>query len=88
MRAALIVFAAMFSLDFVWAFYTKAIQKHRPLAAAWWAVAIIVFTAVAQIGYINDPILVLPAALGAFAGTYAAMKWAGSGDHAGTTPRS
>lgn len=70
----LIVFGAMFVLDFVWAFYTKAIQKHRALASANWAVMILIFNGIAQIGYIGDPWLLLPAAAGAFGGTYLAMR--------------
>lgn len=70
-----IVFAAMFALDFVWIFFTKAIQRHAPFAAANWAVVVLGCNGVAQIGYVNDPWLLLPAAAGAFGGTYAAMKW-------------
>lgn len=69
------VFAAMFALDYVWTYYTKAIQRHAPLAASSWAVSITIFNAVAQIGYVGNHWLLIPAALGAFAGTYCAMKW-------------
>lgn len=69
-----IVFGAMFALDFVWAHYTRAVQSHRALAAAWWAVAILIFNGIAQIAYIHDPWMLLPAALGAFGGTYLAMR--------------
>lgn len=77
------VFAAMFALDFVWAYYTKAITRHAPFAASNWAIVVTVFSAIAQIGYVENHWLVLPAALGAFAGTYSAMKW---GRHAATFP--
>lgn len=73
MTAAL-VFAAMFALDFVWTFYTKAIQRHVAMPAALWAVAILGLNGFAQIGYINNPWLLIPAAAGAFGGTYSAMK--------------
>lgn len=79
MLSAFIVFLSMFALDFVWAFYTKAIQRHAPMASALWAVAILAFNGVAQIGYINDPWLLVPAAVGAFGGTYCAMKFAPKG---------
>jgi len=72
---SLAVFAAMFALDFVWIFYTKAVQRHLPLAAALWATALLAFNGAAQIGYINDPWLLIPTAAGAFTGTYCAMKW-------------
>lgn len=70
-----IVFAAMFALDFVWAYYTRAIQRHAALPAALWAVGIIVLGGIGQIGYVNDPVLLIPAALGAFGGTFAAIHW-------------
>lgn len=67
-----VVYVAVAMLDFVWAFYTKAIQQHHALAAAWWAAGIILLSGSAQIGYTHDPRLLLPAVLGAFTGTYAA----------------
>jgi hypothetical protein len=67
------VFVAMFALDFVWAFYTKAIQRHAATAAASWAVGIILFSGFSQIAYTHEPWLLLPAALGAFAGTFIAV---------------
>ena len=69
-----IVFASMFVLDFVWTHYTKAIQNHLPFPAASWAVAITGLNGLAQIGYVADPWLLIPAAAGAFGGTYSAMK--------------
>lgn len=71
----LVVFAAMFLLDFVWTFYTKAIQRHAAFAAANWAVMITLFNGAAQIGYVENHWLLIPAGLGAFGGTYAALKW-------------
>lgn len=71
----LIVFTAMFALDYVWIFYTKAIQRHAPFAASSWVVAITVFNGLAQIGYVNDHWLLIPAVAGAFGGTYVAMKF-------------
>lgn len=68
------MFGAMFALDFVWTFYTRAVQRRAALAASNWAVTILLFNGVAQIGYINEPWLLLPAAIGAFGGTYTAMR--------------
>lgn len=72
---SVIVFAAMFALDFVWIFYTKAVQRHLPLPAALWAVLVLGFNSATQIGYVHDPWLLIPTACGAFGGTYCAMKW-------------
>lgn len=71
----IIVFAAMFALDFVWAYYTRAIQRHAAMSAASWAVGIIVLGGIGQIGYVNDPWLLIPASLGAFGGTFVAVYW-------------
>lgn len=67
------VFAVMFMLDFVWAEYTRAITASAALRASWWAMAIIVLGGAGQIGYTNNPWLLLPAAAGAFGGTFVAL---------------
>ena len=76
----LLVFAAMFALDFVWTFYTRAIQRHAALAAANWAVGITLFNGGVTIGYVDNPWLLVPALAGAFTGTFSAMKWFAKGD--------
>lgn len=70
----LFVFVACFALDFVWAYYTKAVTERAEWRAAWWAAGIMVLGGIGQIGYVNDPVLLIPAALGAFGGTFAAIK--------------
>ena len=72
---ALFVFIAVFALDFVWARYTLAMTGKRRWAAGSYGALIIVLAGVAQIGYTSDPWLLVPAALGAFAGTAAAVEW-------------
>jgi hypothetical protein len=74
-RDCILVFLAVLAMDFVWALYAKAIQRHAVIAASSWAGAIIVFSGLSQIAYVNDPILLIPAVLGAVVGTAAAMKW-------------
>lgn len=71
----LIVFLALFGLDYVWSYYTRAITSHRAIPAALWAVAIIILNGVAAVGYVNDMWLLIPAAAGAFCGTYASVRW-------------
>lgn len=70
----LLVFGAFFALDFVWAYYTKAVTERLEWRAAWWAVGITILSGIGQIGYVNDPALLIPAGLGAFAGTFAAIR--------------
>lgn len=69
-----LVFAAVAGLDFFWTFYTKAINDKAALRAGFWASGIIVFSGLSQIGYVNDPVLLIPAAAGALVGTYAAVR--------------
>jgi len=68
------VFAAVFALDVVWTIYVKAISGDQALLAASIAVLLIGLSGLAQIGYVKDPRLLLPACLGAFAGTYVSVK--------------
>lgn len=70
----LFVFGATFALDFVWAYYTKALHERAEWRAAWWAAGIMILGGVAQFGYVNEPVLLIPAALGAFAGTLIAVR--------------
>lgn len=70
-----LVFVAVFALDFVWAFYTKALTDSAALRAAMWATLLIVLTGTAQIGYTHDWRLLVPAAFGAFAGTFLAIRF-------------
>lgn len=73
---AIIVFSAMFALDFIWAKYTAAITARRAPVAGLYASAIIVLSGTAQIGYTGNHWLLIPALLGAFAGTFAAIRTA------------
>lgn len=75
MLTAVGVFAALFVLDFVWAKYTLAMTQKRAVVASGLASAIILLSGAAQIGYTSAPWLLLPAAAGAFAGTFAAVRF-------------
>lgn len=68
-----LTFLAMFLTDLAWALYVSAIKANEPLTASLWAVALFVLGAFAVIGYTRNRWLVLPAAVGAFAGTYAGV---------------
>lgn len=74
MMATLTVFLSMLMLDFVWAVYTRAVAEKRPSLASTCASAIIVLSGTAAIGYVNDPWMLIPAAAGAFVGTFLAMN--------------
>lgn len=71
---AAVAFGAMFALDFVWVFYTKSVAAGRAHPASVWAGAITVLNGVAAIIYVGDPWTIVPAGLGAGAGTLLAMR--------------
>ena len=67
-------FAAMFVLDFVWGHYTRNVAEGNRVLASSWAFGIVFFNASVTLFYVGDPWTILPAALGAFAGTYCSVK--------------
>ena len=69
------VFAVMVLLDWLWADYTASIARERPHRAAGMAVGIILFSGFVTTSYVHDPWLLIPAGLGAYAGTWACVKW-------------
>ena len=68
-------FFGVMCLDFVWGKYIQATNGTNPLIAGLWAIPIFLLGGVITIGYISDPNLLIPAAFGAFAGTYLSVKW-------------
>jgi hypothetical protein len=68
------VFAALFALDFVWAKYTFAMTEKRPILSGAYASGLIVLSGAAAVGYTQNPWLLIPAALGAFCGTWVAVR--------------
>ena len=74
MTKALLVFLALFVLDFIWGLYIKAVSQSRAVTAAAWSVPIYVIGGLATVQYVQDPWLLLPAGLGSFFGTYCGVK--------------
>jgi hypothetical protein len=66
----LFTFAAMLLTDLAWARYTIAANHHAPLQAGGWAVVLFLLGALTVLGYTKNKWLLIPAAAGAFAGTY------------------
>jgi hypothetical protein len=71
---ALAVFAMVFGLDLVWARYTIAVAARRPMAASLYAAFIFSVGGLTTMAYMTDKWMLVPAALGAFAGTYVATR--------------
>ena len=66
----IVTFFAVFFLDIINAWYIKAISDERPFAASSWAVVVTILSSIAVINYVNDHIMLIPALIGAFVGTY------------------
>ncbi len=66
----LAIFAAMFSVDLCWVFYVKKVQHDSPFKASCWAVFLFLTSSIVVIGFTSDPWLLIPASVGAFAGTW------------------
>lgn len=68
-------FFAMFFTDVLYAYYIQAVQNTQALRASAWAAILYVLGGVVVIGYINNPWILIPSVLGAFAGTYVGVKY-------------
>jgi hypothetical protein len=69
------VFALMFTLDVVWARYTLVVINNAAVKASFYATGIMILNGLTTIGYTSDPWLLIPAATGAWLGTFFAVKW-------------
>jgi hypothetical protein len=68
-----VVFAATAAADGCWTRYMQSVKKGCAIPSAIWSAAIIVVGAISIIEYTRDSLYVIPAALGAFIGTYVSM---------------
>ncbi len=65
----------MLLTDIVYTLLLKSVQNDKPLAASIWASAITFLGGVAVINYTTNNMMIIPAVLGAFVGTYIGMKF-------------
>lgn len=70
----LLIFAVNAILDVVWAKYTLAVTARRPVLSGFWASGIVTVGAISIILYTANFWLIIPAAAGAFVGTYFTVK--------------
>ena len=68
------IFLCLVIIDILYAVYTKQVQKDNPFRSSFLASAIYLINAIVVLGFVNDPWLLIPAALGAFVGTYIGVK--------------
>lgn len=69
-----IAFVLAVVIDIVWVFYIRATAQGRAALSATTAAGTIMCGAVNGISFVQHPVLILPAALGAFLGTFVVVK--------------
>lgn len=70
-------FAAFFgvaAMDFCFAYYARRAAQGRAKDAGVWAAALILFNSVAMISVVHDPWSIGAAVIGAYLGTYLAVR--------------
>jgi hypothetical protein len=72
---ALGVFLAVALADGLWTLYIVAAAARLPLPAALYSTGIVLTGAFVTLAYVRDRWYLLPAALGAFAGTYLSVLY-------------
>lgn len=71
---SLLAFFGMVALDFVWARYVISLTKKHAVVGSTYAAAIMLLNGVVTLTYVSDPWMILPAAAGAFIGTFIGGK--------------
>jgi hypothetical protein len=70
----LLVFAIALVSDYVWTACIHSISKEKPLSAAFFSALTVLLGGVATITFVSQPKYLIPAVLGAFAGTYLTVR--------------
>jgi hypothetical protein len=68
-----VTFFAVFATDLIYVYFVRSIQNNQPLQAGLWSVVVTFTASVAVINYTTDHWALIPALLGAFAGTWIGM---------------
>lgn len=63
------------ALDSIFALYTLAVTKHKALEASTWSLVTYFLMALGILNFVHNKWYVVPLALGAFCGTFAAVRW-------------
>lgn len=71
----LYVFLAVYFVDIVWVFYIKYVSMSKVRLASAQAVVVYGLSALAIITYTSNPWFLIPACIGAYFGTYHAIKF-------------
>ena len=66
-------FFALFVVDILYVVYVKDVNDNKRFKASLWATLLFLLSSVVIINYVHDVTNIVPAALGAFVGTYVGM---------------
>ena len=67
-------FLCMFFTDAMYTYYLSAVSEKRALVASWWAMVVLYAASTVTINYTTDHMMLIPALLGAFMGTYISIR--------------
>jgi len=67
-------FFALFFTDVFYTYYLRSVQNDEVLKSSVWSVVVFLIASIAVINYTSDHIMLIPACLGAFCGTYVGMR--------------
>ena len=69
-----LTFLVVLLLDLVYTYYLRSVQKGYAIRASLWSMACYLGASIAVINYTTNHLLLIPAVMGAFVGTYIGMK--------------
>lgn len=67
-------FLSLFAIDIFYTYYLKAVADNKELTASLWSIVVTILGAFVVINYTTNHMLLIPAAAGAFCGTYVGLK--------------
>ena len=68
-------FFSLFFIDIFYTYYLKSVTDSKVIVASLWSIVITILGANVVISYTTDHMLLIPAAMGAFCGTFVGMKY-------------
>ncbi len=74
MKLAIAVFLTTFFTDVMWTMCIRKTAQGRALGAAVCSMILVLLSAVTITSFVGNPIYIIPAAIGAFAGTYITVR--------------
>jgi O-antigen/teichoic acid export membrane protein len=74
MLSYLTTFIAVFAVDFIYTYYVKSINQNKAITAGLWGAIVWLIGSFAVIEYTANHMLLIPACIGAFCGTWVGIK--------------